>query len=235
MIKAGFILLTIVMALAAYMVLNYASRILHSDEEAQRRFLVKMALRLGVWLVYITAISYTGIFSVATLPPRIPLFLVAPVFIVMIYFCSSKKYRPIVDAMPDNWLVYLQSFRIFVELLLWGSFLQGVLPKSVTFEGYNYEIVIGITALLVGFFGYTRKLLPKPVILLWHIAGLTTLAVVVFLFISHAYFPEKWEDSAQFSMTAFGSFPYTLLAGFLMPMAVFMHILSIIKLQNANG
>lgn len=234
MIKAGFILLTLVMALAVYAVLNYASRTVYTTEENRRRFLVRMALRIGVWLVYVAAISFTGLLKDAGLPPRIPLLLVAPVFAFAIYFCCAQKYRPHIAAMPASWLVYLQSFRIFVELLLWGLFLQGVLPKSVTFEGYNHEMYIGVTALLVGLLGYTYKVLPKAVIVLWHIAGLCTLATIVILFMSHIYFPERWDDMNQFSLSDFGSFPYTYLAGFLMPLAVFLHVISLIKMRRAN-
>jgi hypothetical protein len=234
MIKAGFILLTLLMAAIAFFSLSYAAGKAYSAPEEKKGFTRKAAIVLVLWLIYISLVSFTGILTVASFPPRIPLFFIIPAFSFMAYFFASGKFKPIIAAMPASWLVYFQSFRIIVELLLWRLFVEGLLPRSATFEGYNYEIVIGITALLVGYFGYTKPKLPALLIALWNVAGLITLAIVVFIFISHAYAPSLWADTANFSMESFGSFPYTLLAGFLMPLAVFMHVFSLVKLKNKN-
>lgn len=230
MIKAGFILLTILMALLVFIgITNVASRTM-TETGRLKRFRTRTALFLTGWLVYVTLLSFTGVFASLSLPPRIPLLLVLPAFTFMAYFFRSNRFTAIINATPASWLIYAQSFRIAVELMLAGMFMHGLLPKAATFEGYNYEIVIGITALLVGYFGYIRHSFSSTFILLWNVAGLCTLATVVFIIISYAYNPVMWPGADSHFIEHFGAFPYTLLAGFLMPLAVFMHIFSIVKI-----
>ncbi len=187
---------------------------------------------LIAWLVYVSLLSLAGVFRVGGLPPRIPLLLILPAFAFMTYFFRSQETKDLIAATPASWLVYAQSFRVVVELMLHALFLKGVLPKAGTYEGYNYELVIGITALAVGYWGYTRKALPKIALIIWNVSGLATLATIVFIMISHAYFPGIYSNPEKLNIADFGSFPYTLLAGFLMPLAVFMHVFSLKKLAS---
>jgi hypothetical protein len=193
-----------------------------------QKFKGYVALLLTIWLGYITIASLAGVFAYSGMPPRIPLGLIVPAFSFIGWFFVSGRFKNFIAAMPASWLVYSQFFRVAVELLLFGLFTQGVLPVSATFEGYNYEIVIGITAPVVGYLCITKRILPAWVLLLWNIAGLCTLAAIVFIIISHAYLPALWTDG-KVKIEELGTFPYTLLPGFLMPLAVFMHIFSIVK------
>ncbi len=204
------------------------------DQQALTRFRTRALLLLAGWLTYVTAISFTGILTVMTLPPRIPLLLVLPCFVFIGWFFRSGRFTAFIAATPASWLVYAQSFRVVVELLLWRSAVEGLLPVRATFEGYNYEIVIGGTALLAGYLGYTRRVLPVFILRLWNYAGLVTLAIVVFLVISRAYAPGIYDDPGPFSAIDFGSFPVTLLAGFLMPLAVFLHVFSLVLLRHSQ-
>lgn len=232
MIKAGFIFLTAFMAALVYVgAASVATRII-SNKLKRQRFKTTVALMLTLWLVYVSLLSLAGVFTVGGLPPRIPLLLILPAFAFMTYFFRSQETKDLIAATPASWLVYAQSFRVVVELMLHGLFLEGVLPKAGTYEGYNYEIVIGISAIAVGYLGYTRRVLPRIALIIWNGAGLATLAIIVFIMISHAYFPGIYSNPEKLNIADFGSFPYTLLAGFLMPLAVFMHVFSLKKLAN---
>ncbi len=232
MTKAGFIILTIIMAALVYAgITTVASRTIN-DAKKLSSFRAKTLLLLTGWLVYVSALTFAGVFTTTALPPRVPLLLILPCFAFMVWFFRSGRFSDIISAMPIGWLVYAQSFRIVVELLLHAAFLEGLLPKAATFEGYNYEIAIGITALAVGYFGVTKNALSKTIILIWNYLGLTTLAIIVFIMISHAYFPHLYTTPARPLIETFGAFPNTLLAGFLMPLAVFMHVFCIVKLRR---
>jgi hypothetical protein len=227
MLQAGFILLTIVMAVLLIRALSAAATI-----SGLKTFVPRAAVILIFWFGYIAAISFTGILNTIEFPPRIPLLLVLPTFVFMAYFFTTARFKPLIAATSAGALTYMQSYRIVVELLLLLAFNQGIIPQAATFEGYNYEIAIAALALVVGYFGYTKRVLPETLIMLWNILGLITLAIIVFILLSHAYFPAHLQGSSLFSMKDFSSFPFTLLPGFLMPLAVFMHIFCIIKLRN---
>jgi type IV secretory pathway VirB6-like protein len=106
-----------------------------------------------------------------------------------------------------------------------------LLAKVATFEGHNFDVFSGISAPLIAYLCFTRRLLPKWVALLWNFAGLLVLAATVFVIVTSVYTPGIWHlpENATGS-SGLGKFPYTFLGGILMPMAVFMHVLSIKRL-----
>lgn len=229
MIYAGFIALTIFLAVVIYIGASVVAGKAYGDTTRAKQFKVRTALLFTVWLVYAGVISATGIFTVSSLPPRVPLLLVLPVFVFFAYFFTNAKFKPIIANTPPSWLVYFQSFRIIVELLLLGLYLNSMLPKAATFEGYNYDILIGITAPLVGYFAF-KGAMKKPLLRIWNVAGIVTLFVVVFIIMTYAYFPQLWDTGSITGNGAF-QFPYMYLASFLMPIALFMHIFSLVKMK----
>ncbi len=230
MIATGFILLTAVIAIILVLGVRATARRAFADQAQQNKVVLRAVAVLAIWLVFITVMSVTGFYNSTAMPPRVPLFLVFPAFAFTGFFFLSGRNRQLITAVPAHWPVYFQSFRIAVELLLLGLAVKGMIPKEASFEGYNFDVVIGITAPLVGWLAYTRKAISNMVLRLWNIAGFCTLAIVVFIFISHAYYPQVWHKQESIISQGFGLFPYTYLAGFLMPAAVFMHVLSLKKI-----
>ncbi len=233
--KVLFVLLTLVMVTLCIAAVFYTRTITISAGPLRRRKNIITAAMTSLWLVYVAVISYSGLLQTTALPPRIPLLLILPLFVFIALFLSRRSNATLIDAIPLNWLIYAQVFRVAVELLLHQLSVEGIIPEDATFKGYNYEIVIAATAPLIAA-GCIRsgRLIRLPLIL-WNIAGLTTLAIVVFLFMTHAYAPGIYTNAGPFSIIDFGSFPYTLLPGFLMPLAVFMHILALVKLRRLSG
>jgi hypothetical protein len=235
MIKAGFIILTLLLATLVYTGIALVSVKALSDVRKQKQFKARSLAILVGWLTYVSLLSLTGIFTTATLPPRVPLMLILPCLIFIFWFFKSNRFNNFIDATPPEWLVYMQSSRIFVEVLLLGMYAKGMIPKASTLEGYNYEIVIGLSAFAVGYYGYNKRLIPRNVIIAWNFVGNLTLAIIGFIMISHAYFPHIYTNPGHLSIKEFGSFPYTLFAGFIAPLAIFMHIFSIIKTKRYFG
>ena len=227
MLQAGFIFLALALVIVLYlMAVNVSLRAI-TDAKRQKRFIQRTGLVLVAWLVYVSAISVTGIFEQSSLPPRIPLLLVLPAFLFFLYFFTNKKFKAIIDHTPHTWPVFFQSFRIVVEFLIWAAFMKGILPQSATFEGHNFDILIGLTAPLIAFFTFVKPKIGKSLFILWNIAGLATLAIVVIILMRHAYFVKPEINSILH--TGFATFPFTFLAGLFMPLAVFMHIFSLVK------
>jgi hypothetical protein len=232
MLKAGFILLAIILALILYACAGNIAGKTFSRANEKKQFRHRTAIVLIVWLLYISLLSIAGVFTVSTLPPRIPLLLILPAFLFFAYLFTGRKFKKIIEHTPPSWPVYFQSFRVIVELLLLGLYLQGMLPKAATFEGYNFDIVIGITAPLTGYYFFNKGTTGKILVLIWNIAGLLTLSVVVFILLTHAYFYGHLNENESILPKGLGQFPFIFLAGFFMPLAVFMHLYSIIRLTR---
>jgi hypothetical protein len=198
---------------------------------ADRSKMLRMfGIGLTVWILYLILLSETGVLTVMSLPPRLPLLAVLPAIGIGIYLLTRPKFRFVREHLPQSFPVYFQSFRIVVELLLFGLFSQGIIPKEATFEGYNYEVAVGITALLAGYFGCTKKILPKQVLIAWNIWGLCMLSVIAGIFVLSLVNPALFGYPETPLKPEFGILPNFLPGGFFLPAAVCMHFLSLQQL-----
>ncbi|MFN3667417.1 MAG: hypothetical protein ACK4S0_14725 [Sediminibacterium sp.] len=226
-VKIGFYALSVVVFLMVIALLRYA-------ENPKKQ--IRDYLLIGFfWLIYLLLISKAGVLNNFGLPPRVPLLLVFPTVIASIVFTGRKSFRNILEQVPLHLPVFFTSFRIFVEVLIYGAYLNGVFPQRVTFEGLNYDIFVGLSALPVGAF-LVKKKLPLQALWLWNIISLMVLAITVYAFVSTYYFTDHLPSTSK---TAFVQFPYLLLASVLLPIAVFLHVFSLrqifmIRLNHAR-
>ena len=193
-------------------------------------FIFRTLLLISIWLAYIFTLSFSGILTSFALPPRVPLLLVLPFIIFLIYFFTRSRFKPLIDSVPPHWLVYFQSFRIGVELLIWYTFMKGVFPHHVTYEGYKFDILAGLTAPVIGYLVAKQATGSKTILIIWNILGLLLLFNVVFIFNTITYFPQLWHHGASILKVKYGMLPLALLAGVFMPAAVFMHVLSLVNI-----
>jgi len=178
----------------------------------------------AIWLVYLFLLSTTGVLDNFGLPPRVALFVVVPAVAGIIFLSGRKSFQVILQQKSLHLPVYLQSFRIIVELLIYGAFLQGVFPERATFNGMNYDILVGISSLIMGAMVQRGKI--KPIgLLIWNAVSLLILSVTAYSFISTYYFTDFLATNKGGS--AFVDFPYLFLAAVLLPAAVFLHVFSL--------
>ena len=160
------------------------------------------------------------------MPPRLMLAVLPPLIFAIVIF-SSNKINYLVKLVPQHWLIFIQSFRIVMELILLMLFLENVIPKQMTFEGRNFDILVGLTAILTGYFVY-RKKISNNFIIAWNIFGLALLANIVVIAILSTPLPFRvfMNEPAN---TIIAYFPFVWLPGFVVPVAYTMHLLSIKK------
>ncbi|MEM1137255.1 MAG: hypothetical protein AAGI07_15560, partial [Bacteroidota bacterium] len=119
--------------------------------------------------------------------------------------------------------IALQSFRIFVELLIYATYLKGIFPQRATFEGLNFDILVGISAIFMSI-GISKSLVKKRGVLIWNVAAMCILLLTVYSFIYTYYFTNFVDSGMGYK---FVEFPYILLGSVLLPIAIFLHIFSI--------
>lgn len=234
MIAIGFLALTLIVAIVLVAGINATAKRAFNNEGSQQKIVLRAALFLVLWLGYITLTSVNGIYNNTTLPPRVPLLLVLPAFASGSFILFSGRNRQLIAALPPSWPVYFQVFRVGVELLLLLLAMNNMIPREATFDGYNFDVIIGLSAPVVAWAVFQNRAL-NILLYLWNVAGFITLAIVVVIFMTHAYAPALWHKQESIVSRGFGLFPYTYLAGFLMPCAVFMHVLSLIKLRQERA
>jgi len=179
------------------------------------------------WLFIQWLLAYMGFFSnFDVLPPRILLFALLPAIVLSICLLFSKKFAKILQHIPPTWLIQIQSFRILMEIMLWIGFIGGFVPFQMTFEGFNMDIIAGITALFAGlvFFGKNRFLRPESII--WNIFGIFLLVNI--LFIATISTPSPLQIFKNEPVNTFiGDAPFIWIPGFIVPFALAMHLFSL--------
>lgn len=226
MITVGFVALLI--ATLAFWQHGMKATFRKKNENSQRvrRWKRNTILAVLGWLGYITLLSTSNILADMESPLRIPILVLLPVTGFLTYFFLSNKFKVFVMYFPKPMTVYGQTLRIAVELLIYGSYVQGVIPAHATFEGYNLSILIGITAPVVGCMAYISKTMSTQTLVGWNLLGLGLLAVETFVFMTTLICPELCGIEHTFA-PQFGSMPYLLLLSVFIPSAAFMHMVSI--------
>ncbi len=195
----------------------------------------KIALSLfaggSLWIFYLIILTQTGVLRNFELPPRVPLLIVFPALAILLVSVNSKFMSKSLERTPAHLPILLQSFRILVELLIYSTYLKGIFPQRATFEGLNFDILVGITALFMGWAVYHGKI-KREGILTWNIVSLCVLLLTVYSFISSFYFTDfiSSKEALQFV-----EFPYLLLASVLLPIAIFLHAFSIKQVLRKKG
>jgi membrane-bound metal-dependent hydrolase YbcI (DUF457 family) len=91
-----------------------------------------------------------------------------------------------------------------------------------------YAFSVPIIAFLVL---YKKKLSIKFAVL-WNYLGLAVIASIIFVFMNTIYAPQMYGATEPMMPLAATKYPYVLFAGFLMPAAVFVHVLSLVQLMK---
>ena len=191
-----------------------------------------LIISLIVWQVFIFVVASQGILKSYEFPPRFAIIFVIHSFIFTGIFLTINRNKKWIGSIPEHWIVYFQSFRILVETLFVLTVAKGILHYQVTIEGYNYDMIFALTAPLVAYLVYHKKIFSRKLILLWNYLGLIVIASIIFLFMTSIYFPEFYGNEIPLLPLEALSYPYILIPGFLMPTAVFLHILSIIQVSK---
>ena len=184
-------------------------------------------LALGsLWVVICGILSYVGFFQNTTvLPPRM-LWILLPVLILVV-ICYRKLN--IIDV-KLNYLIAIHILRLPVELALYQLFLNGNIPILMTFRGWNFDILIGISAIVfLGYYSLVRKQLNVTVFRVWNILGLLFLLLIVSIAIFSA--PSPYNYFHLKPKPCLIMFPYTLLPAVIVPIVLLSHLLCLKKVK----
>lgn len=200
--------------------------------------ILTLRVAIGGFLLLTGLLAMRGVFlDFSSMPPKI----LFPILVAFIG-CLSLAYGPRVGRwlreISQTWLIGLQSFRIIVEIQLYFLAQTSFFPKMMTFEGKNLDIIAGVTAPVVAWYVHQqlrtgRSNQTKKIVIAWNILGLVLLANVVTrgLFSAPTPFQQIFVDPPN---TAIGHFPFIWLPTFVVPFALFLHLLSLRKVTGKS-
>ena len=176
------------------------------------------------WLVVPGTLAYRGVLDRYTPMPAPALMLIAIVSVATVALMLS----PIGTALSEIslvWLVGFQSFRIPVEWWLHRLYVEGVAPIQMTYAGRNFDMVTGVTALLLGIWLAIGQP-PRAVVRLWNIVGLALLGNIVVIAVLSTPTPLRVFHNQPANLLP-SMFPHVWLPTFLVQAALAGHILVI--------
>jgi len=178
---------------------------------------------LAIWLVYVGLFSSLGYMRDPSLRPPGILWVVGPVVLFVVFVVRSNIAARVAAAIPLWLMLGFGSFRIGVELLVHRLWEDGLVPKLLTYEGGNVDMIIGLSAPIIAWIA-SRGRPGLRLAMGWNVLGLLSLANVTASAVLTG--PIKL-ISAEVPTVAMGFFPYAFIPGFFVPLAVTLHVLAI--------
>jgi len=196
---------------------------------------------LAAWLLYATWLGYSGVLaSPSGTPPR-PVLVLIPALLGAFYLAFSNAGRDLALSIPVSLLIGVQAYRIVVELFIHQFWIAGLMPRMLTYEGANFDIVAGLSAPIVAWL-FAKRRLSIRLALAWNVLGLLLLANIVARAILTT--PAVHALVTEVPNRALGTFPFTFIPGFMAPLALILHVLAlrallagdrVVRLQPMRG
>lgn len=205
-----------------------AERRLGSEPGVALRRAAWSALFAVAWSSLTLLLAERGVLARADARPPPLMLLLVPTLGGAIALGRSRFGERLSLGLPLWALVGFQAFRLPLELVMHQAALDGTMPVEMSFSGYNFDIVSGASALLVGLALALGWAGPRTA-LIWNIGGLLLLCNIIVIAIAatpvfQAFGPEHlnvWVTQA----------PYVLLPTVLVMAALFGHVLVFRKLR----
>jgi hypothetical protein len=191
----------------------------------QRRMLIITCVVVAVWFVVVGALALRGFFAdFASLPPHLLFALLLPAVVFGVFSFVSKSLPEALGQMPVYWLIGFQVFRVVVEIVLYKGYKAGVVPVQMTFDGRNFDILVGLTAPVAAWlYARTRS---AALGIVWNVAGLVSVINIAVVAVLSMPTPLRhfMNDPPNTLLT---HFPFIYLPAVLVPAAYIAHVLSI--------
>ena len=223
-ISALFVVLVIAILLAILIGLNYILNKMKAPHTTRKVAIT--GIILVSWLGAQKFLASNGFFGdFSAMPPHI-LLIIVPSVIAILILAFSKGFKPILEAIPAQWLIGIQSFRIVMEIVLWLLFAHSIIPEQMSFEGRNFDVLTGLTAPIAAILFARRN--SRTGIIIWNLAGLALLFNIVIIALLSTPSPMRHFMNEP-ANTVIGYWPFIWLPGFVVPFAFAMHVFSLRK------
>ena len=156
----------------------WASRRLGESDRTRRRVVLLTTAGAIVWMAATWLVAVSGVLREwdATPPPFA--LLVVGIVLLAALIASGGYGRRLALGVPLWTLIGIQAFRLPLELAMHAMYERGIMPAQMSYSGRNFDIVTGVTALMISALVRTGRA-GRALVLGWNILGLALLLNVV--------------------------------------------------------
>jgi hypothetical protein len=152
-------------------------RALPGEQQRRRRWAIGSAIIFAAWLIGVVLLAGNDFFRLDVWPPRIPIALVVTLGVGYL-FLLSRTFREIIAAIPQHWLIAIQTVRILGGVFLVRYF-QGELPGLFAIPAGVGDLLTGIFAPLVAYWWFVGKPYARAAAIAWNLFGMADLVNAV--------------------------------------------------------
>jgi hypothetical protein len=187
-----------------------------------------------LWFAAAWSAAINGVFVTGATPlPLLPLAIFLPVIIGTPVLLLSKRVGQVLDAMPANWLVALQLYRVFGSWFL-AAWLNGTAPGLVALPAGTGDVLTGLFAVPAAMAVATGTAQGRRSAMIWNIFGLADFAVAITLGMITT--PGRLQLIVP-NLPSFnaGAYPSVLTPAFVVPCSILLHALSLRQLYRRGS
>ena len=188
------------------------------------RTTLRLALGSGAFLAYSALLALSGLLTRTDLKPAPMLLLFLPLFGLSVGFAFSGLGKRLAHATPLHWLVGLHAFRLPLELVMHVAAREHVMPEQMTFTGWNFDIVSGLSATALCLF-LQHAPQARAWALAFNVLGSCLLLAVVAIALASLPMFHRFGAEPEKLNTWVAYFPYVWLPAGLVSAALIGHLL----------
>ena len=226
--SAAEVMLFAVVSLLAFAAIQRA----HLTDREKWRFGVTAAATAFAWLLVVTGLAASGLFVPGALG-RVPAILpaiVLPILVFSLVLAYSKSAVAVLDAIPQDWLIRIQVFRVLGGIFL-VLYLDGFLPGVFALPAGLGDVATGLLALPAAYLVARNSSWARSSAYAWNIFGILDLVSAVTL--GYLSSPGPFQQLAfEYPDGFIGQYPLVMIPVFAVPVSIVLHILSLRKLAR---
>jgi hypothetical protein len=200
--------------------------------ETERRATVRTlaAVLLG-WFGMATALAFLGVYHGASRRfPTIEFGIFIPVLAGCLMIWRWSALSRLIDAVPREWVIAVQFYRVegVTFLILYAS---NLLPGLFALPAGAGDVAVGLSALVIGISVSAGAQLRARTVLRWNLLGIADLVVALATgFLTSPSPLQRFAFDRPNDLISL--FPLVLIPTFLVPLALVLHIISLVQLRR---
>ncbi|WP_353722014.1 hypothetical protein [Dyadobacter sp. 676] len=192
------------------------------------------AVLVAAWVAIQCTTALTGYFSITdTIFPRL-LLVAAPPAVLMAWLFLAAPGKALMDRMNLDLLTMVHVVRAPIEVVMYWSFIDKLVPHEMTFGGGNPDILAGLSTPCVYYWGVMRSGMKWRLMVAWNFLclGLLLNAIHRALLAAPFFFQTIGLDQPNVLVS---HFPFVLLPGIVVPVLMCAHLVVIRNLVKKYG
>ncbi len=202
---------------------SFAALLATTPRDRRGRTAIRFGVPLLLWVAVPLALAASGVLADQDArPPRMALILPG-VFVLPWLVARSEAGQRLARSAPLWALVLPQTFRLPLELVMHEAAQSSVMPVQMSFSGFNFDVLSGASALVVGLVLY-RKPEWRGLAFAWNLLGTALLFIIVGIALASLPIVAAFGDAPEQLNTWVAHAPYVLLPTGAVASAWFGHL-----------